>query len=86
MTALFDRFARAAVREVGAVHLEGDACRARVIEPPHGSSLSEYTTQGCGGESKYALPVDGGDEFKKPDPAVVCVVDDMAYAFPRYGG
>ena len=86
LTGLFDRFARAAQHQIGATHLENDVCRSTVIQPPAGRSMSDYTTTGCGGESKFALPTDGGDEFRKPDPAVVCVVDDMAYEFPKYGG
>ena len=80
LTALFKRFAEAA-HEEGAIHMN-EVCRARQIDLKN--SEPAYTT-GCGGESKFYLPADG-DDFKKSDPARVCVVDDMAYEFPRYGG
>lgn len=81
MTALFKRFALAA-KEEGAIH-NPEVCRGRELAYKDGGTAT-WTT-GCGGESKFYLPVEG-DDFKKPEPAKVCVVDDMAYAFPRYGG
>jgi hypothetical protein len=83
---LFDRFARHAQRTVGARSLE-EPCRPKRI-PVSNPNMSEAYTTGCGGESRYELPVDAADseDFKKPDPAIVCVVDDRAYDFPRYGG
>jgi hypothetical protein len=88
LTPLLSRFAKHAAREVGARHLEDDICRSQEIPPPPGTKILPAVTVGCGGESKFALPVTGdeGGDFKHPDPAVICVVDDMAYHFPRYGG
>lgn len=80
LTALFARFKTAADAE-GAVHFN-EVCRAREVEGLIGPPI--YTV-GCGGESKFYLPADGPD-FKRTEPAKVCVVDDMAYEFPRYGG
>lgn len=88
LTSLLSRFAAAASREVGARHLEDNICRSREIAPPPGSKVRPAYTTGCGGETKFALPVTGdqGGDLRKHDPAVVCAVDDMAYEFPRYGG
>jgi len=88
LTPLLSRFAAAAAQEVGARHREGDICRERVIEPPPGSRVRPAYTTGCRGESKFELPVTGdeGEDLKRPEPAIVCAVDDMAYEFPRYGG
>lgn len=88
LTALLSRFAAAASREVGARHLEDDICRSREVPAPPGSKVRAAYTTGCGGETKFALPVTGtqGGDLRKHDAAIVCAVDDMAYEFPRYGG
>jgi len=85
---LFDRFARAAQGQIGAHHIADQICASRRIPSPAGSKVKDGFTTGCGGETLYALPVTGdeGGDFKKPDPCTVCVVDDRAYDFPRYGG
>jgi hypothetical protein len=89
LTPLISRFAGAASRTVGARHIADDVCRSDMIPAPPGVKMGQAYTTGCGGESKFALPVGvaGKDEpFKTSKPCVVCVVDDMAYAFPKYGG
>lgn len=85
---LLSRFAKAAAREVGARHLEDEVCRPTLIPSPAGSKIKDAWTTGCGGESKFEIPVtgDAGADLRRPEPATVCVVDDMAYLFPRYGG
>lgn len=86
---LLDRFARHAQRQIGATHITTEACRSDMIPAPAGSKVSQAYTTGCGNESLFKLPVheEGQkDVFKDRNPAVVCVIDDMAYAFPKYGG
>lgn len=90
LTALLSRFAATAARTVGARHLEGEICEPRPLPPPKGQEnrIRPAQTQGCGGETKFELPVTGteGSDLKHPQGATVCAVDDMAYMFPRYGG
>lgn len=72
-------FAKRASRTVGARFLDGEICQQR----RKGGS-------GCGGETKFEIPVIGDDGetdgFNHSGPATICVIDDMAYMYPRYGG
>jgi hypothetical protein len=82
LATMFNRFSLAAERE-GAQHVEG-VCRGRRVEFTGEKTVAPTYTIGCNGESLFDLPAEGA--FKKPDPARICVVDDMAYLFPKYDG
>lgn len=89
LISLLDRFARNAQRQVGATHVADEACRSAMIPAPPGSKVGQAYTQSCGNESLFKLPVrvEGEpDVFRKPERALVCVIDDMAYEFPKYSG
>lgn len=80
-------------KALGAIHRSGQVCRSTEILPPAGPVVeggnppapglrAAYTT-GCGGESLMELPFPGS---RRPERggAVVCAVDDCAYAYPKY--
>jgi hypothetical protein len=90
---MISNFAKHASKTVGAFHQADKICSSTHLPAPEvvGEKAKKVTaayTTGCGGETMFSLPVDGdeGGDFERPGPATVCVVDDMAYMFPRYGG
>jgi hypothetical protein len=87
---MISNFAKHAKEIKGALHREDKVCASTNLPAPKGNKVGQAYTTGCGGETMFDLPVvdehDDGTEFNHITPAVVCVVDDMAYMFPKYGG
>lgn len=78
-------FAKHAVKVVGARHAVDEQCMGDHLPATVKVPFSSDTT-GCGGETLFDIPCDdSGGDFAKDAPARICVVDDMAYHFPKYG-
>lgn len=77
-------FAKHAAKTVGAKHVADALCQATHL--PSTSKVPALYTTGCEGETIFEIPVDDShNDFAKSEPARICVVDDMAYMFPKYG-